>query len=444
MVIMADRLLSRFRAVLLWICLLAAFALPLAPALADAPSTDAPQTTSQQQVIMRVFWGSTCPYCLRQKPFLAALEKRYDALDIQQYEIYNNPENRKLFALTAQIHGVQVNNVPAVFVGGRLFTGDSPAIRQRIEAAARQAIENLGGQSPASDISDMEEQAQDSKEEGSSVISVPFLGSIDMAAQPLVLSTFLIAFVDGFNPCSLWILMLLMGLVIHSGSRKRVMMVGLAFLLTTATIYAVFIAGVFKVMSLLAFMGWIKWIVALFALVFGLVNIKDFFWFKKGFSFTIADEHKPGIYKSFRSLNDPKARGLALIGATIVMAAGIAIVELPCTAGFPVIWSGLIHAQEVGWLEFSSLLLVYLLVYLLDEVVVFLTAVFTLKIGKFDVKHGQALKLFGGLIMIALALMLVLKPDMMNDISGMFVVFAGASGLSAALILARKYLTRKK
>ena len=86
----------------------------------------------------------------------------------------------------------------------------------------------------------------------------------------LFLSTVLIAFVDGFNPCSIWVLSMLLAITLHTGSRKKVLVIGLVFLTVTAAIYALFIAGLFTVFKVVSFVGWIQVVVALVALFFAL------------------------------------------------------------------------------------------------------------------------------------------------------------------------------
>ena len=274
-------------------------------------------------------------------------------------------------------------------------------------------------------------------------IDIPLLGTLDLSVQPLLLSTAIIAFVDGFNPCSLWLLTILIALVLHSGSRQRVVVVGLAFLFTTALIYGLFIVGVFSVLAYATYLPWMYWIVALFALTFGLVNIKDYFWFKRGFSFTIDDKHKPGIYQKFRGLMTDGRSPLALAAATIIMATGIALIELPCTAGFPVIWSGLVSAQETSTAAFLGLLVVYLVIYLLDELVIFFVAVAKLRIEKFQEGQARVLKLIGGVVMIALAGVLVTEPDIMSEAGpaiGVFIIAFAVAGL--IVLVHRKLLPR--
>ena len=129
------------------------------------------------------------------------------------------------------------------------------------------------------------------------LLAIPLLGTVDLTTQSLALSTALIAFVDGFNPCSLWVLSVLLALTLRTGSRKKVFLVGIVFLMVTSLVYMLFIMGMFTMFTVVNFVGWIQVVVALVALFFAAVNIKDYFWYKEGISFTIADESKPGIYR---------------------------------------------------------------------------------------------------------------------------------------------------
>ena len=132
-----------------------------------------------------------------------------------------------------------------------------------------------------------------------------------------------------------------------------------------------------------------------------------------------------------------------LIGATIVLAAGVSLVEFSCTAGFPVLWTNLLITQQAAGLTFVALLLLYMLIYQIDELVIFLVAVFTLKSSKLEEKHGRILKLVGGMLMLTLAMVMLVNPAWMNQISSSLIVFGiafAATGL--VLLVHRKILPR--
>ncbi|TVR62650.1 MAG: thioredoxin, partial [Gemmatimonadales bacterium] len=251
-------------------------------------------------------------------------------------------------------------------------------------------------------------------------------------------ATALIAFVDGFNPCSLWVLGVLLAMIMGTGSRRRIAAVGLTFLLVTATIYGAFIAGVFAAMTVLEQIGWIQVAVAILALGFGLINVKDFLAFKRGPSLTIPDRFKPRIYRGGRAIREERSLP-ATLAITVALAAGVALVELPCTAGFPVIWTTLVAEAGVQGAGFVSLLLLYVGVYLSVEIVILVGAVVTLKATRLQERQGRTLKLFGGMLMMALGVVLLVDPSLMESLTGSLAVVAGATAASlVALVLDAK------
>ena len=405
-------------AVLVWAFCVAA------PALADeqpVPHLD-----------LYVFWGDGCPHCEEQKPFLADLAARHPGLAIHSHEIWRSDTDHALFRTLARFHGIEAGAVPTVFVGGRAFIGDAPEIRRAIEATVEAALARAPPPT-----------ASEAPSEANQALRLPLLGTIDPGAQPLLVTTLAIAFIDGFNPCSLWVLTLLLGLVIHSGSRGRIAIVGLTFLATTAAIYGGFIAGLFGLLGLVLHLGWVRWLVGGLAIAIGAIDVKDYFWLQTGPSLTIADRHKPGLYSGIRRLIDPTRSTPALISATILMASGAAIVELPCTAGFPVVWNGIMLEHGVTGLGYAALLAVYMLVYLLDELVVFAVAVVTMRLERFTEGSVRLLKLLGGCIMLALGLVMLVRPGLMNDITGTLLVFAAALAVAALVAVLHRWWQRQ-
>lgn len=390
-----------------------------------------------ERLHMLVFGSDTCPHCEAQKPFIQSLGESHNELAVTRFEVRRDADTLARFREVAAAHGVGADSVPAVFVGGRAWIGDSGMIRSQISGHVAHCLEH--GNCPDSRNLDQRLDTAETTQE-SMAFDVPWIGTIDLRVQPVTVSTALIAFVDGFNPCSLWVLTILLALVIHSGSRQRILVVGLTFLTVTAAIYGMFIAGVFGALNLMLMADWIYPVVALFALIFAVVNIKDYFWFQRGLSFTIDEKHKPGIYKRIRGLISEGRSMPALIGATAFMAAGIAFIELPCTAGFPVVWSGIISSHNIDWLSFAFLLGLYLLIYLSIELVIFFVALTTLRVDRFEERHGRILKLIGGIIMLALAGVLVFAPELMHDIGGALGVFAVALGVTVLILLLHRYL----
>ena len=400
----------------LWL-VLAMMLLSPASSQADPPSGDPS---------LYVFWSLNCPVCLRQKPWIDGLETRFPGLRVMEMELSRSDRHHALFREMAEASSGRADYLPTLFLGPRVWVGDTPAQRAEIEATIAAALSGA-------------ELTLDSRDS----LRLPLVGEIELSTASLLGLTALIAFVDGFNPCSVWVLTLLLGLVISSGSRRRVAVVGVSFLLTTALIYGAFIAGVFSVLAFAFALPWMRWVVAGLALVFGLVSIKDYFWYGRGISFSIPEGRKPSIYQRLRHLRQEDMGTPALIATTVAMASGIALVELPCTAGFPVVWSGILAERGVGGAPFLGLLTVYVLIYLGIEITFFGIAVTGMSLGRMGESHGRTLKLLGGAVMVALAGALALKPELMEDLAGSLTLFAAALGLAALVMLATRARTTR-
>jgi glutaredoxin len=403
------------------------------------------------KVTIYLFWGDGCPHCATEKRFLEEWVRSNPHVEVREYEVWYVQENQQLFIQMASAFGFEPTAVPTTFIGNRYWVGYSEAIQQEIQAVVEQCLasgcpdagQGIVPGSPAAEPAPAAAEPAAGPEPAAtpaSLLTLPLLGAVDLTAQSLLASTALIAFVDGFNPCSLWVLSILLALALHTGSRQKVFLVGLVFLTVTAAIYALFITGLFTMFTFVSFLGWIQGVVALVALFFAAVSIKDYFWFRQGVSFTIADEHKPGIYQGIRRVLGAGQSWGGMVGATVVLAAGVSLVEIPCTAGFPILWTHLLIGQEVEGLVFGLLLLLYMLIYLLDELGLFVVAVVTLRAGKLEEKYGRLLKLVGGMLMLTLAVVMLVEPAWMSELSTSLGVFGAAFGLTLLVLLVHRLL----
>jgi cytochrome c biogenesis protein CcdA len=378
-------------------------------------------TGEEDPPVLWYFWRGDCPVCQRAEPWLDEMEAAHPALEIRKVEVLRDLAGRALFERMMNDRGTRASAVPTFILGDRVWVGFTRPLAEEMEAAIRRRL----GEPPV-EIS-----------AGRAILDLGPLGRVDVGRQPMSMATVLIAFVDGFNPCSLWVLTVLLAMILGTRSRIRIAAVGLTFLLVTAAVYGVFIVGLFTALEVAAQLGWVRVAVALLALVFGLINVKDFLAFKRGPSLTIPDRFKPRIYRGGRTLREDRPLPLTL-AITVGIAGGVALVELPCTAGFPVIWSTLVSEAAVGRTAFFGLLLLYLGVYLSVEIAVLAGAIITLRATRLQEGHGRKLKLVGGMVMIALAGVLLVDPAIMENLMGSLVVVGGALALSILVLLVER------
>lgn len=384
-----------------------------------------------ERVVLYFFWAQGCPHCAAAKPTLADLEQRHPQLEVRSFEVSASAENQRRFAAMAAKFGIEPTGVPVFFLGSRHFVGYSPALTPRLLEAAVSRCLSTGCPDAGADIAAA--PAADGGAPG--VITLPFFGDIDPGARSLVLTTLLIAAVDGVNPCSLWVLSILLALTLRTGSRRTTALTGLVFIFVTGLVYAFFIGGLFTVFAVLSFAPIVRVIVALLAAAFGAINIKDFFWYKSVVSLSIPESSKPGIYDRMRRVLASAQSLPALVTSTVILAAGVSFVELACTAGFPVLWTNIVAARDISAVEFGLLLGLYMLVYQLDELIIFGVAVATMRVTKLQERQGRILKLLSGMLMFSLAVVMLVQPSLLNDVRTSLGVFA-AAGAATVLILA--------
>ncbi|HSJ20706.1 MAG TPA: hypothetical protein VK964_09045 [Nocardioidaceae bacterium] len=409
--------------------MLASVTLLLLVGLLGAPPGSADTEASPDGVELILFWGDGCPHCEAEREWLEQAEEEYPHLTVSEYEVWYDEDNRALMLEMADELGFEASAVPTTVIGERVWIGFSETIRADIEQVLVESGADVAPTPPGPTAG--------------ATIDVPVVGEVALDGSSLVFSTLVIGFVDGVNPCSLWVISVLLAIVVRAGSRRRVLAIGATFLLVTAAMYAVYMAGIYSAMSIVGHLGVVQVVVAVMAGVLGVVSVKDYFAFKKGLSFTIPDSAKPRIYQRMRAAAAHRDL-LPALGATAVLAVGVSLLETPCTAGFPVLWTGMLAANEVSTPEAVALFGVYMVPFLVDELLIFGLAVVTLRATKMQERHGQVLKLVAGTTMLALAATVLLRPETMAEPLAALAVFGSAFAVAGLVHLSTTSWARRQ
>jgi hypothetical protein len=343
-------------------------------------------TLSQAFAVSEVnfFEKPGCQFCQEEDAFLKTLETKYGKqLQINAFSILNQDNVDKLKALCEQNKIEKcLGVVPVTFVGDKFFLGFDEGIGSRIENAIRTDL----GLSELSTTSDT---------------YVPILGKIDLSKYSLPALAIILGFFDGFNVCSLGALVLILSLVLALKSRKRILIFGGTFIITTAIIYGVLIFLWYKVFSVFEnYLGALQILIGLASLIGGIYFLKQFIDFrKKGPACDMADKGISGKLSKHVSNSFQKSLGIfALMGTILLFALVITIVEFPCSAALPLVFTGTLTHAGVSTGMHLVYIAIYLLFYLLDELVVFIIATVTMKIwissSKFIIWSALAASIF--------------------------------------------------
>lgn len=414
---------------------LAGTAVGVAPTGAAVPASGVAATVSEPGELV-LFWGDGCPNCETERAWLETVREQYPDLVITELEVWHDEANREAFLAAGEELGFEAGPVPTTVLDGRVWVGWTSSIEADVAAAITRVSNGetitpgIYGTSGAGTCTDGGLECAPADD--GVTIDVPGLGEFDLTGHSLFLSTLIIGFVDGINPCSLWVISVLMTIVVRTADRRRVVWVGTTFLVVTAAMYALYMFGIYSVLAVASHLTTIQYVVAAIAGVFGLVSVKDYFAFKKGISFTISDSAKPGLYQRMRRAATSKSL-LPALGATVALGVVVSLLETPCTAGFPVLWTGLLHANGVTTAEAIGLFFVYMIPFLLDELIIFGIVVATMRATRMHEKHGQLLKLYAGVTMLALCAVMLIDPAIMENPWLALGLFVAAFGLAAAI-----------
>jgi hypothetical protein len=233
------------------------------------------------------------------------------------------------------------------------------------------------------------------------------------ALQPerlgLPLFTLAIGLLDGFNPCALWVLLVLLSLLVHWRDRRRLLLVAGCFVLASGVVYFACLAAWLNLFLLVGLAPALRWLLAAVALVIGVINLSEIARRGPDFTLAIPAAAKPGIYARMRQVMQARSLPLALAAVT-VLALVVNLLELLCTAGLPALYTAVLSQQNLVPAARYGYLGLYLVGYLADDILLVGSAVIALSSGRLDEQQGRWLKLLSGLVMLLLAAVLLLRP----------------------------------
>lgn len=218
------------------------------------------------------------------------------------------------------------------------------------------------------------------------------------------------ALLDSINPCVFGVLIFLIAFMTKMFKSPHKML--LCGLLYTAVVYVTYLLigiGFLKFTVSFGFSAAIYWIAAIIAIIAGVLEIKDFFWYGKGFSLKMIPgaDRRIKLYTQKIEQRHKKDGWFAYIAAAL-LGIFVVLVELPCT-GAPYLAILAILGQS-NYAQGIPLLLLYNFIFILPLFVIIGIAYFgksSVVLEAWRVKHRGAMRLAVGLFLLALGALMV-------------------------------------
>jgi len=350
---------------------------------------------------LHIFWSKQCPHCEKALDFLAPLPQSYPGLQIHRHEISEDPISRQLLIDLAHQRQLRNVGVPLMVLGDEIHVGyrddasTGQMLKSRIEACrANHCKTRLKPISPI--VQPASKSTQTSAELNPRHLSLPLL-TITLAAA------------DGFNPCAMWVLVFLIGLLLSMRSRARRWCLGCTFIAASALVYYLIMTAWLNTLLLIGAASWLRLGIALVALIAGAWSIKSFLQKEQVCTVTAAPARR-AVLARLRQLALSASLPLALIGISL-LAFVVNMVELLCSAGIPAVYTQYLALQPLPDWQRQAYLLLYLLIFMADDLLIFIGTMLTLDITGLGARYSRWSKLLGGLVLLVIGTLMLLKPE---------------------------------
>ena len=243
-------------------------------------------------------------------------------------------------------------------------------------------------------------------------VDTGLFGVVSLKDVSLPIFTIILGAVDGFNPCAMWILIFLITMMFSMHDRKRMWILGLTFIFTSGFVYLCFMVSWLSLASFLNSVTLIRFLIASFAVLFGMVNIYRYIKsLNSDVGCDVTDKKKRlKIMERIKKIVTEKSFLLSILGI-VLLAFSVNLIELLCSLGIPVMFTNVLAMNELSTLEYTIYIGLYLLFFLIDDILIFVIAMKTLKIKGISNKYTKYSHLIGGIIMVLLGILMVIKPE---------------------------------
>jgi len=375
------------------------------------------QAAEPAPVTLHYFRADGCPHCEDAGKFLARYQN--DArVSLRDYEVGHDPAGRERFIRVAEALRLEDAGVPLIVVGDWAVIGwhsdawTGAAVERQVARCSEKGCPDvvadiLAGRAPPP--LRLAEAGPLLPER----LRLPLLGEIETAALSLPMLTVALGALDGFNPCAMWALVFLLGLLMGTRDRRRMWLLGIAFLFGSALVYFLIMAAWLNVLLAFAYAAWVRIGVGLVALAGAAWHLHDFI--------TNPDAACEISHAGTRQAALARLKRIALqerlwpaLAGVLALAVAVNMVELICSAGIPAVYTQVLALTPMPAWQYTGYLLLYNLVYMLDDIAIFALAATTLQLSGFGARYARASRLIGAAVLAAIGLMLLFRPQWLS------------------------------
>ncbi len=380
-----------------------------------------------------LFYGDGCPHCAAEKQFLNQMKRQFlneekspdKRFSLYEFEIYHNRDNALLMQKVAETLKVDAGGVPFLIIGDKSFIGFGLGITDReIENRIDECLQNncpdlvtkIVGVKVDENVLDqpIETEQTETRRATSSqmekMMNLPLLGEVNISSFSLPVLAIVMGVLDGFNPCAMWVLLFLISLLLGIQNKKRMWILGSAFIIASASVYFIFMSAWLNLILFIGFVIWVRILIGLLAIAGGAYSIKECIFNKESGCKITGGEKRHIVFEKLKLAINQRSFVLAL-GGIVALAFMVNLVELVCSAGLPAVFTQVLAMNNLATWQYYFYILLYIFFFMLDDLLVFFAAMITFEMTGVTTKYARYSRFVGGTIMLFIGAALLFKPE---------------------------------
>lgn len=320
------------------------------------------------------FFSETCTVCAKASIFFKDLGEKYPNFEIAKCNIADKENVEELFKFYAEYNVPRddYGAVPIIFFSDKYFVGFGDTYAKEIESKIKALDEST-------DV--LPEKNQEQEED---FVIIPIVGEVSASRYSLPVMAIVLGFFDGFNVCSLGALVMILGLILVLKNRKRILLFGGAFIVTTALVYGLLVVLWYNLFVFLSpYLKIMEVLIGVLGVAGGIYFLKDFIRFRKQGPTCDMNTGQSLMAKFSTKIQNSlenKTNVIAIVLSILLFTVIITVAEFPCSAAVPLFFAGTLAKEGMSTFGYLSYIALFILFYMLDEIIIFLIAVFTMTI----------------------------------------------------------------
>ena len=386
-----------------------------------------------KKVKIEYFGRKDCKNCANLEKFLKELSTKRDDFEYVEHKIDESKEEKVFFDETTSKLKL-VKGTPIIYIDGHIIQGFNTAdttgkeienlinsgktkdkiltLKEYVESGQTGNVSSNGAVCTGDTVCEVPGLTKGA--ENQVLVNIPIINkTVDLTNYSLLTMSIILGTIDGFNPCAMWVLVLFLTALIAVGNKVKMFRVAGLFILAEAVMYFFILNAWIYAWDFVGLDKWVTPIVGIVGIIGGIFFIRNYL--KKGDTLEceVTDfEQRAKISKKIKDIaNKPFTLLTAL--AIIGLALSVNVIEFACSVGIPQTYTKILQINEVPFWTRQFYTFIYIIGYMIDDIIVFGFALMSVNKLQLTTKYSKWVNLFGGILMIILGLIMLIKPSLL-------------------------------